>query len=153
MEVILQQLATAIGNMNWSPTVREVHVIDYPIFRGGEQDPNQWWKEFQQACTANKVSNKRRLNIVSAYLKSIAHSWWNQIEIQYWHSNYNANYFFSHLFQNKWCTDYQKSRWMNQLRSHVQLSGETVDEYLDDIDNLYHKANLYGLYPLEDKMR
>lgn len=35
----------------------------------------------------------------------------------------------------------------------MQLSGKTVDEYWDDIDNLYWKADPTGQYPLANKMR
>ena len=59
IEIVLQQLALAIGNMNQPAAPREIHVVSYPIFRGGEQDPNQWWQEFEYACVANQVPEYR----------------------------------------------------------------------------------------------
>ena len=42
---------------------------------------------------------------------------------------------------------------MNQLRNRTQLPGETVDKYLDDLDNLYCKADPTNRYPAENKLR
>jgi hypothetical protein len=153
IEAVLQQLAIAIDNMNQPDVPRESRIVDYPIFRGGEQDPNQWWQEFQQACVANQVTTARRLEIVPSYLKGTAHSWWNQINVRYWDLNTRPERSFAHVFAEKWCTTHHKTRWMNQLRNRVQLPGETVDEYLDDLDNLYRKADPTNRYPAEDKLR
>ena len=41
-----------------------------------EQDSIIWLDEFDNACKANKISKRRRFEIVPLYLKGIASSWW-----------------------------------------------------------------------------
>jgi Retrotransposon gag protein/Zinc knuckle len=136
-------------------TPRETKMVDLPIFNGGEQDPLIWLEEFEDACLANRISNERKIDVVPAYLKGIAHSWWNQIRIntRYWNNNCYPAQSFIPKFKTKWCTVHQKSRWMNQLRNRTQKSGETVDEYLDAITRLYNKVDPNRNYPDEDQLR
>jgi len=60
---------------------RETKLVDLPEFKGGEQDPLIWLEEFEDACKANCINDNRKVEIIPAYLKGIAHSWWNQIKI------------------------------------------------------------------------
>src|SRR5438477_11775115 len=98
-----------------------------------------WLIDFQDACTANHITEDQRLKILPAYLKGVAHTWWMEIfeNLTNWNipddedendDEYRRTYFVPQFCQ-KWCTLHQKLRWMNQLRQRVQKPGETVDEY------------------------
>lgn len=156
LAAILQQLTHTLNNIR--PVVqppRETKLVDLPTFRGGEQDPLTWLDEFNNACTANHISATRKLEIIPSYLKGIAHSWWITVHntLQHWDNNHATARSFTHQFNNKWITSHQKSRWLNQLRSRKQRTGETVDEYLDAVTQLYARVSTIGQYPEEDMMR
>ena len=73
---------TTMGTGTAAPTSpRETKLVDLPTFKGGEQDPLIWLEEFEDACVANRINDDRKINIVPAYLKGIAYSWWSQIKI------------------------------------------------------------------------
>ncbi|GET04440.1 hypothetical protein GLOIN_2v1869520 [Rhizophagus clarus] len=65
-----QQLRTAIAT-------KEGRIAELPYFYGGNQDPIAWLEDFTQACNANSIANNRKLEVVLAYLKSAASTWWN----------------------------------------------------------------------------
>ena len=157
LQAINQTTAANTGRTGNNPITipRETKLVDLPEFKGGEQDPLIWLEEFDDACKANRINNERKIEIIPAYLKGIAHSWWNQIKTttQYWDATYHQNHSFVPQFKTKWCTTHQKSRWMNQLRNRTQKSGETVDEYLDAIIRLYNKVDPDNRYPAEDALR
>src|SRR3954470_23574062 len=154
---IMRQLTLSINRMNQphNNNGRESKLVDIPTFKGGEQDPLIWLNEFDEGCNANRISEQRRFEILPSYLKGIAHTWWTVINdrVNYWDDNTNRHESFVHLFQTKWYTSHQKSRWMNQLRQRMQKPGETVDEYYDAIIKLYQRVDPMNAYPREDKLR
>ncbi|GBC00337.1 hypothetical protein RclHR1_03820002 [Rhizophagus clarus] len=60
-----------------NPPRREGRVAELPYFYGGNQDPIAWLEDFTRACNANGIANNRKLEVVLAYLKSAASTWWN----------------------------------------------------------------------------
>jgi hypothetical protein len=40
---------------------KEVRIVDFPKFRGRNQDPIEWLEEFEKACNANRVHANRAL--------------------------------------------------------------------------------------------
>ena len=63
---------------------KESRLVDFPEFRGGNQDPIEWLESFERACIANRVSGERRLQLVGSYLKGTALSWFSRQTIHYW---------------------------------------------------------------------
>ena len=61
----------AIGN----PPRREGKVAELPSFYGGNQDPVAWIEDFTRAYNANGINDVRKLEVVSAYLRSSASTW------------------------------------------------------------------------------
>ena len=55
----------------------EGRIADLPSFYGGNQDPVTWLEEFTRACNANGIGNARKFEVVPAYLKGPASTWWN----------------------------------------------------------------------------
>ena len=52
-------------------------MAELPYFYGGNQDPVAWLEDFTRACNANGIANGRKLEVVPAYLKGAASTWWN----------------------------------------------------------------------------
>ena len=82
----LQALQAALPNTNNAlvnntnainnPPRRELRVAELPYFYGGSQDPISWLEEFTKSCNANGINNARKIEVVPAYLKGPAASWW-----------------------------------------------------------------------------
>ncbi|EXX73665.1 hypothetical protein RirG_058310 [Rhizophagus irregularis DAOM 197198w] len=60
-----------------NPPRREGKVAELPYFYGGNQDPVAWLEDFTRSCNANGIANVRKLEVVPAYLKGAASTWWN----------------------------------------------------------------------------
>ena len=96
---------------------RERHMVDFPIFKGGHQDPIEWLDNFEKACLANGVTTgARKLQIASAYLKEEVASWFQTLSGGdiFWKEEeddkYSANlYFFRELFENKYNTTFKRT--------------------------------------------
>ena len=74
----LERLGTLLQNMNRNNNnrpQRETKLVDIPTFRAGSQDPMTWLVDFQDACIANHINEECQLEILSAYLKEVAHTW------------------------------------------------------------------------------
>ena len=63
---------------------RESHLVDFPTFSAGDQDPITWLDAFKQACIANNVAEDRRLAIATSYLKGTALTWYKTSNILHW---------------------------------------------------------------------
>jgi hypothetical protein len=152
---VLADLSKAINRLNPSEPSKEVHIVPFPTFKAGEQDPLTWLQSFEDACEANHITEGRRMELIPAYLKSLAHAWWIQIkdDIVSWDNAMYPNNSFVALFKRKFCTSHQKSRWMNQLRNRIQKPGETVDEYWDALFSLYERVDPRHIYPAEDRLQ
>ncbi|GBB94967.1 hypothetical protein RclHR1_24530001, partial [Rhizophagus clarus] len=60
-----------------NPPRREGRVAELPYFYGGNQDPVAWLEDFTRACNANGIANGQKLEVVPAYLRGVASTWWN----------------------------------------------------------------------------
>ncbi|GBC33554.2 hypothetical protein GLOIN_2v1779698 [Rhizophagus irregularis DAOM 181602=DAOM 197198] len=60
-----------------NPPRREGKVAELPYFYGGNQDPVAWLEDFTRSYNANGIANVRKLEVVPAYLKGAASTWWN----------------------------------------------------------------------------
>ncbi|CAI2201309.1 13146_t:CDS:1, partial [Funneliformis geosporum] len=54
------------------PVPKETRLVDFPTFKGGNQDPIEWLEGFERACAANRVAEERMLDILPSYLKGTA---------------------------------------------------------------------------------
>ena len=108
---------------------KEAHLVDFPEFRGGNQDSIEWLEAFDRACSANRITEARKLTLVSSYLKGTALTWFNQSHFGYWnHPQYTTVSFVS-KFREQFCNPFKISQWKHQLRNRKQKSGETIEEY------------------------
>jgi hypothetical protein len=143
--VLLQAFAKVLGK-NANADGRESKLVSFPEFRGGEQDPLQWLEDFENACAANRITERRMFEIVPLYLKGMATTWWREYkpQIQRWkalNQDPDDQRSFEVLFKKQFCTEHHVDRWLEQLGKRVQRPGETVDEYHTDLDALYRKAD------------
>jgi len=83
----------------------------------------------------------RRIVLVASYLKGTALTWFNRQIIQHW-NNHTAPYLsFVLLFKEEFCSPFKMSQWKHQLRNRKQKPGETVEEYVAAIEELWKRID------------
>ncbi|GES79916.1 hypothetical protein GLOIN_2v1791382 [Rhizophagus clarus] len=115
-----------------NPPRREGRVAELPYFYGGNQDPVAWLEDFTRACNANGIANGRKLEVVPAYLRGAASTWWNanqalpnnnQNRITAWTGN-NNNTDFIQNFPAAFRTQTLVEIWTTELEQRRQQPGE-----------------------------
>ncbi|GES79803.1 retroviral-like aspartic protease 1 [Rhizophagus clarus] len=120
---------------------KESRLVDFPKFKGGNQDPIEWLEAFDRACKANCVSMDRRMDVVPSYLKGTALIWFNTVGAREWENSLNRNQSFTHLFEAQFCNPFKMSQWKHQLRNRKQRAGETIDEYTSAMEELWKRID------------
>jgi hypothetical protein len=148
----------AIGN----PPRREGRVAELPIFLGGDQDPVAWLEDFTRACNANGLQDARKLEVVPAYLKGAASTWWNANQalnngnpnrITAWSGN-NDNTDFIANFPVAFRTQTLVEIWTTDLEQRRQHPGEDVNAYAATLQELYRRVETNAFaYPEGIKAR
>ena len=95
---------------NREESLKESRLVDFPEFRGGNQDPIEWLESFDRACSANRVNEARKLILAGSYLKGTALTWYNQHHFEYWNNPQYATVSFTHQFQNEFCNPFKISQ-------------------------------------------
>ncbi|RGB23695.1 hypothetical protein C1646_774144, partial [Rhizophagus diaphanus] len=123
----MQNVNNALNNLNAAVTAnnnamqnRGMQAAAVPTFYGGNQNPITWLNEFNNACAANGWNAAQKLQIVPAYLKGVAATWWQTVvnnPINVWDGAVNNNTF------------------------EHQQPNETVDQYAAAIRELYQRIN------------
>src|SRR2546421_7180854 len=131
--------ASRFFNREESP--KESRLVDFPEFRGGNQNPIEWLESFDRACSANRVNEARKLILAGSYLKGTALTWYNQHHFGYWNNSQYATVSFTHQFQNEFCNPFKISQWKHQLRNRKQRPGETIEEYAAAIYELWKRID------------
>ena len=97
------------------------------------------------------MSDTRKIQIVSVYLRGIATNWYQQMcqlnddwPINWTGNNDNA---FSHAFLSQFRTNVQIMSWQQQLATRVQEPNEPVAQYANDIKALLNKIDYNNAYP------
>ena len=142
----------AMQFMDRSQEPRESRLVDFPEFRGGNQDPIEWLEAFERACNANRVPENRRIILVSSYLKGTALTWYNRQTIHSWCNNHYTANSFIHLFKNYFCNPFKLNQWKHQLRNRKQKPGETVEEYIAAMEELWKRIDPTGIRTDMDKI-
>ena len=79
-------------------------------------------------------------------------TWYNQHTIRQWDSAQYPNSSFVHLFKQYFCNPFKMSQWKHQLRNHKQKPGETVEEYIAAIGELWKRIDPRGVRTEMDKI-
>ena len=116
-------------------------MVDFPEFKGGNQDPIEWLEAFERACVANKVPEQRKIVLVASYLRGTALTWYNRQVIQVWNNAIHRTASFVHLFKHQFCNPFKISQWKHQLRNRKQKAGETIEEYTSVMEELWKRID------------
>ncbi|EXX63867.1 hypothetical protein RirG_148260 [Rhizophagus irregularis DAOM 197198w] len=145
-----------------NPPRREEKVAELPYFYGGNQDPVTWLEDFTRSCNANGIANVRKLEVVPAYPKGAASTWWNANQalpnnnlnkIVAWTGN-NNNTDFIFNFPAAFRTQTLIEIWTTELELRRQQPGEDVNTYAAALQELYRRVETNAFaYPEAIKAR
>jgi len=130
-------------------TPRELSLVKVEPFYGkDEEDPHEWIELFEQAATANRWPNNRKVAIAAGYLKEAAHDWYiaNAANITQWHVNNNPNNF-DDRFKAYFSPEIKQNKWYYKLMTIRQTAEETVDQYSRRFKKILRKCNTNNLVP------
>ncbi|GES76966.1 hypothetical protein RCL_jg7521.t1 [Rhizophagus clarus] len=127
---------------------RETCLVDFPEFKGGNQDPVEWLEAFKRACDANKVKlllpDERHdwtFKIKCCQTKGTALTWYNRANIQNWNNPLYQLTSFVHAFTDYFCNPFKLNQWKHQLRNRKQKPGETIEDYIAAIEELWKRVD------------
>src|SRR3954453_15970737 len=120
---------------------RETRLVDFPTFKGEQQDPIAWLEAFEGACVANGVDEDRMIKIVKSYLRGEAHTWLISETIRYWNRPDRRYSSFVPLFTEEYCSIYRRTQWDQELRNLRQGKNETVAQYTAKLRELWRRVD------------
>jgi hypothetical protein len=153
----LNNNTNAINN----PPRRELRVAELPYFYGGSQDPISWLEEFTKSCNANGINDARKIEVVPAYLKGPAASWWttnqalpngNANRIVVWTDGNANNTNFIVNFPAAFRSQTLVEIWTTELERRRQQPGENVDTYAAALQELYRRVE-HGAFNFPEAMK
>ena len=113
------------------PAPRELSLVEVEPFYGkDDEDPHEWIELFNQAATANRWQDNRKIAIAAGLLRDAAHDWYenDQLNILQWHTpNQQGN--FDERFIAHFSPETKQNQWYYELMTIRQTSEENVDEY------------------------
>lgn len=120
---------------------REMNLVSYPDFFGGDQDPITWIEEIEKAFDANMIPDDRKIAVITPRLRSSAATWWtirrNQnLDIDRWNDINNQAQSFQPIFIQQFRTATLEAKWFTQLTQRKQLPGEDVDSYHNEMEEI-----------------
>src|SRR6185295_762198 len=127
-----------------------------PTFLGGMQDPMEWLEDFERYATINQYTNAYKLQVVGGYLLNEAQTWYQRIvndganNFQSWNTANNRN--FKNMFLTQFRTQGKLLQWRTELQNRVQVVGETVDHYAQDIKRLIKRVDHQEHWNEQDKI-
>ena len=142
--VAVTGLTAALTAQNARAT--EKMIIPIKKFRGGDQDPVTWLRDFEVAAAANGLINERKIQVVRGYLEGPVALWFderardNALMLRDWENHGHDEHDFKFRFTQKFRTNQKVDRWRDELEE-LQQTG-TLDEYTDKFYELLRKADL-----------
>ena len=112
-------LTAALTNQNNKAT--EKIIIPIKKFRGRDQDPVNWLRDFEVAAEANGITNARKIQIVRGYLEGPAAIWFdertrdNALALTAWKNLGHDEHDFKHRFTLKFRTNQKVDKWRDEL--------------------------------------
>src|SRR6266508_1906566 len=113
-----------------------------------EEDPLDFLKKFEEASEINNWSNKRKIKLISRYLKGNAKFWFEDLpETNYWTAEdfledaEDTTQNFTDQFKAKFVTEEKKQNWYTQLSKLKQKKGETTITFTNKFMRVYRKLD------------
>jgi len=162
MTLLAQQIGNLVLHMQNAPAPqinipavnvpvqnRELNLVSYPDFSGGEQDPVTWLEDVEKAFEANQVRDNRKIPVVIPHLKGTAATWWVAARairpaIDRWDDPNNGGQSFRPHFIIQFRTSALESKWFAQLTQRKQGPTEDVDSYHVTIEELLRRVESGG---------
>ena len=124
----LNGLIAALGALTNSMAAqnnRPMEKIIIPIrkYRGNDQDPTEWLKDFNIATQANGITDARKVQLVRGYLEDAAALWYdkrgrnNATQLTAWSDNQDIQHSFSHQFATHFCTRERIDQWQDEIET------------------------------------
>src|SRR5947208_15736985 len=107
---------------------KEQIIVKLPEFEGGDQDPFEWFDNFNERCRINGIADSRKLDFLGTVLRGPAKTWWTVIKPKI-KSFDQGNRSFKNLFFAQYAGEDQIFKWEEDLDQTQQLKGETVTEF------------------------
>lgn len=112
--------AAPASQINYNAPNRELSLVPYSDFFGGDQDPLMWLDEVKKAFAANLINDNRQIPIVIPHLKGAAATWWaaNQGQPNYinaWNDIAQPDRSFRPTFITQFRTPTLEGKWFAQL--------------------------------------
>ncbi|RIB16226.1 hypothetical protein C2G38_2190490 [Gigaspora rosea] len=81
--LLIQQMQVAPApQVNYNAPNRELNLVSYPDFLGGDQDPMTWLDKVEKAFATNLVINDLKIAMIVSHLKGAATTWWSTSQRQ-----------------------------------------------------------------------
>src|SRR6266498_3333595 len=113
-----------------------------------EEDPLDFLKKFEEASEVNNWSNKRKIKLISRYLKGNAKFWFEDLpETNYWTAEdfpedaEDTTQNFTDQFKAKFVTEEKKQNWYTQLSKLKQKKGESTTTFTNKFMRVYRKLD------------
>lgn len=131
MTKLFEDAAKDIFKANRSGSKETNHVKVRSFSGNDDDDPIEWFDDFEWAAEANNWSDERKLKIASGYLKGMAAEWYkdNKANIDGWKDEDDQDHSFYHLLVTYFATPEKQHKWQIQLNNLAQLENEKVDAY------------------------
>src|SRR6266511_3335363 len=113
-----------------------------------EEDPLDFLKKFEEVSEVNNWSNKRKVKLISRYLKGNAKFWFEDLpETTYWTAKdfpedaEDTTQNFVDQFTAKFVTEEKKQNWYTQLSKLKQKKGESTTTFTNKFMRVYRKLD------------
>ena len=134
------------------PAVRETSFVRIDPFYGDSQDPISWLEDFENAATANGLTDNRKLQVVPAYLKGAAATWFAERRAdpatapQHWGHQVGWNtaqiaITLRQPFIDYFRTEAKLASWQRELDIHQQGLTESVEGYAAKLRDLIRRVD------------
>ena len=110
-----------------------------------QEDPSEWFDDYELATNANGWNDERKKNAMGAYLKKGAREWYLE-----WATINDAHDWAAlrRAFTAKYCNDDFHEQWLDELRGLKQRKGESVEDYYYSVKRMANRAGIDGVATL-----
>jgi hypothetical protein len=114
--------------------------LKLPRFTGnGNQDPEEWWKEFEKVVIVNQWPQERAREKLCAYLGEDAEEWYDDTYVMV-EGQYPTLAALKESFKEKFCNQRWKNKWKSQLEKLRQQDEEAVGSYYSRFKKLIKRV-------------